>query len=127
MITRSLDDIIGTERDVFWGNGQSRRFLIEEDNMGYSVTETIINAGTTSLLQYRNHMEACYCIAGEGEVKTTEDGKVHPIKPGTIYALDKNDEHYLTAYSEMKLVCVFTPALKGSESHSLGEDGSSAY
>lgn len=127
MITRSLDDIIGTERDVSWGNGQSRRFLIEEDNMGYSVTETIINAGTTSLLEYKNHMEACYCIAGEGEVKTYADDEVHPIKPGTIYALDKNDKHYLTAYSEMKLVCVFTPALKGTESHSLDGAESSAY
>lgn len=127
MITRSLDEIIGSERDIDWGNGRSRRFLIEEDKMGYSVTETVINAGTTSLLEYKNHMEACYCIAGEGEVITYDDEKVHPIKPGTIYALDKNDKHYLTAHSEMKLVCVFMPALTGKESHNLSDSESSVY
>lgn len=126
MIVRSIDDIVNSERDVFWGNGQSRRFLVESDNMGYSVTDTIINAGTTSLLEYKNHLEACYCIEGEGEVKT-EHGEVHPIKPGTIYALDKNDKHYLTAYTTMRLVCVFLPALKGNETHNLRGGASSHY
>jgi L-ectoine synthase len=127
MIVRNLDEIIDSERDVFWGNGQSRRFLIEKDNMGYSVTDTIINAGTTSLLEYKNHMESCYCIEGDGEVKTVNDDKVYKIKPGTIYALDKNDKHYLTAHSTMRLVCVFTPPLVGNESHNLRDATSSHY
>ena len=64
MIVRNLSEIINTERDIAWGNGQSRRFLLERDGMGYSLTDTIINAGTESLLEYNNHMEACYCIEG---------------------------------------------------------------
>ncbi len=127
MIVRNIEEILNSERDVFWGNGQSRRFLIESDNMGYSVTDTVINAGTTSLLEYKNHLETCYCIEGEGEVRTAEDGKIYPIKPGTIYALDKNDKHYLTAHSTMRLVCVFLPALKGHESHNLSNNASSHY
>lgn len=127
MIVRNIEEILNSERDVFWGNGQSRRFLIESDNMGYSVTDTVINAGTTSLLEYKNHLETCYCIEGEGEVRTAEDGKIYPIKPGTIYALDKNDKHYLTAHSTMRLVCVFLPALKGHESHNLSNSASSHY
>lgn len=127
MIVRNLDELINSERDVAWGNGQSRRFLIESDQMGYSVTDTVINAGTTSLLEYKNHMETCYCISGEGSVTTAEDGVEHAIKPGTIYALNKNDKHYLTAHSEMRLVCVFTPALKGTESHNLQNSESSHY
>jgi len=127
MILRSLDDIYGTERDVDWGNGQSRRFLVEKDNMGYSLTETQILPGTSSLLEYKNHLEACYCISGEGEVRTVEDDKVYPIKPGTMYALDKHDAHYLIAHSEMKLVCVFNPPLKGTESHNLKDGESSVY
>ncbi len=127
MIVRNIEEIMNSDRDVFWGNGQSRRFLIESDNMGYSVTDTIINAGTTSLLEYKNHLETCYCIEGEGEVRTAADGKIYPIKPGTIYALDKNDKHYLTAHSTMRLVCVFLPALKGMESHNLNTNASSHY
>lgn len=126
MIIRKLSDIVGTERDVFWGNGQSRRFLIERDGMGYSLTDTVINAGSESLLEYKHHMEACYCIEGEGEVEDMQ-GNVYPIKVGTMYALDKHDKHYLRAKTTMRLVCVFTPPLKGPESHSLKDDESSHY
>lgn len=128
MIIRSLKKIIGTSRDVDWGNGKSRRFLIERDGMGYSMTDTITKAGTRSLLEYKNHLEACYCIEGSGEVHNTKTGEIHVISPGTMYALDKNDEHYLVTKDEdLRLVCVFSPALKGNESHKLNGLESSAY
>ncbi len=128
MIIRSLKKIIGTSRDVPWGNGNSRRFLIEQDGMGYSMTDTITKAGTRSLLEYKNHLEACYCIEGSGEVHNTKTGEIHSISPGTMYALDKNDEHYLiTKDEDLRLVCVFSPALKGNESHKLAGSASSAY
>jgi L-ectoine synthase len=117
MIVRTLDDVIGSERDVAWGNGQSRRLLVARDDMGYALTDTTVNAGTESLLEYRNHWEACYCIAGEGEVEA--DGVVHSIRPGTMYALDQHDRHVLRARTTMRLVCVFRPALRGNEAHHL--------
>jgi L-ectoine synthase len=126
MIVRTLEEIVGSDRDVAWGNGQSRRFLLQRDGMGYSLTDTVVHAGTESLLEYKNHMEACYCIQGEGEVEDTE-GNVFPIRAGTLYALDRHDKHWLRAKTEMRLVCVFTPPLVGSESHRLAPDGSSAY
>ena len=126
MIVRSLDAIQKTERDVAWGNGLSRRFLIEADGMGYSLTDTIVEPGTSSLLEYKNHLEACYCIEGEGEVVDTQTGETHRITPGTMYALDKNDKHVLSATERLRLVCVFSPALRGNERHSLGGE-SSAY
>lgn len=126
MIVRELSGILGTERDVAWGNGQSRRFLLQEDGMGYTLTDTIIEAGTESLLEYRNHLEACYCIEGEGEVEDMEHN-VYPIRPGTLYALDKHDKHYLRAKSTMRLICVFTPALVGPEAHKLSDSDGSAY
>lgn len=126
MIINSLDNISETERDVAWGNGQSRRLLIQKDNMGYSLTDTVINAGTSSLLEYKNHLEACYCIEGEGEVVDAATGETHKIVPGTMYALDKHEAHWLKADKTMRLVCVFNPPLKGDERHSLG-GGSSAY
>lgn len=128
MIVRSLDQLVGTHRDVLWGNGNSRRFLIEQDGMKFSLTDTIVNAGTSSLLEYTNHLEACYCIEGTGEVHDPETGKVHKIYPGQMYALDKNDKHYLVANDRLRLVCVFSPALAGDESHNLtGQEVSSKY
>ncbi|MCG8422528.1 MAG: ectoine synthase [Proteobacteria bacterium] len=126
MIVRRLSDLIGTERDVAWGNGQSRRFLTLEDGMGYTLTDTVIRAGSESLLEYKNHMEACYCIEGEGEVEDM-DGNRYPIEVGTMYALDKHDKHYLRARTTMRLICVFAPALHGLESHSLASGTASYY
>ena len=127
MIIRKLSDLEKTERDVFWGNGQSRRFLIEKDCMPFSLTDTIVNAGSVSLLQYHNHFEACYCIEGEGEVECED--KVFVISPGTMYAPNKHDKHYLRAKTDMRLICVFSPPLKGAETHkgNLTENEGSAY
>ncbi len=55
MIIRKIDDV----PSVDWGNGLSRRFLLNSDNMGYTVTDTIVRAGTKSRLESRTHLEAC--------------------------------------------------------------------
>ena len=124
MIIRKLAEA----KTVDWGNGLSRRFLLEADGMGYTVTDTIVHKGTRSLLEYKRHLEACYCIEGRGEVEDTS-GQVFSIEPGTMYALDKHDAHYLVASpdEDLRLVCVFTPALRGDERHSLSGGQASHY
>ncbi|MDP1553131.1 MAG: ectoine synthase [Methanobacteriaceae archaeon] len=125
MIVRNIKDIEGSDREIFAKNNNwvSKRFLLEEDNMGFSFHETIIYANTETLIWYKNHLEAVYCIEGEGEIETTDDGNIYPIKNGIMYALDKNDRHYLRAYeNDLKLLCVFNPPLVGSEVHD--KDGS---
>lgn len=116
MIVRAIDDV----KTVEWGNGLSRRFLLEADGMGYSLTDTLVRAGTRSLLEYKRHLEACYCIEGYGSVETV-DGRQFPLKPGVMYALDEHDPHYLVASDDedLRLVCVFSPALNGNERHNL--------
>jgi len=119
MIVRTLDEIRGTDREVFAENNNwvSARLLLKGDNMGFSFHETTIFANTETLIWYKNHFEAVYCIEGEGEVETIDDGMKYPIKPGTMYALNKHDRHYLRAFSQLRLVCVFNPALAGREVH----------
>ena len=126
MIVRTLREIAGSERDVNWGNGQSRRLLLESDGMGFAFTETLLLAGTDIFIQYKNHLEACFCFEGEGEIEDTEGNK-HPIVPGTLYALDKNDPHRLRAFTDLRLVSVFNPPLKGNEKHNLSGDETSSY
>lgn len=124
MIVRNLDQA----RTVNWGNGESRRLLLKSDGMGYSVTDTVVRAGTSSALKYEQHLEACYCIAGHGAVETS-DGERCDIRPGVMYALDKHDAHRLIADadSDLRLVCVFNPPLNGDERHRLNQDGFSSY
>ncbi|MEV4318166.1 ectoine synthase [Actinocrispum sp. NPDC049592] len=124
MIVRNLEQA----KTVEWGNGLSRRFLLASDGMGYTMTDTIVRAGTKSRLEYRNHLEACYCISGSGEVVDV-NGDTHPIVPGTLYALDRHDAHFLVAApdEDMRLVCVFSPALQGDEVHDLDSAEFSHY
>jgi L-ectoine synthase len=124
MIVRNLS----TVKTVEWGNGLSRRFLLEPDGFGYTVTDTIVRAGTSSRLAYKRHLEACYCIAGRGEV-IDASGKTHVIEPGTLYALDRSEPHCLIASpdEDLRLVCVFSPALNGEERHNLDSEQFSQY
>jgi L-ectoine synthase len=124
VIVRQLDNVT----TVDWGNGLSRRFLLEADGLGYTITDTTVRAGTKSQLEYRRHLESCYCIEGTGEVVDL-DGTVHRLAPGTLYALDKHEAHFLIADpgADLRLVCVFSPALRGDERHSLDADRPSAY
>ena len=127
MILRKLEDIIGTKREVFAENGNwvSRRLLLKDEGMGFSLHDTIIRAGTETRIWYKHHLEAVYCIEGEGEVELAESGEMLPIKPGIMYALDKHDRHYLRAHKQdLRLICVFNPPVTGTEVHQ--PDGSYA-
>jgi len=125
MIVRHLADIIGGERDIKAENGhwESRRLILNDDAVGFSLHDTIIHAGTETLLWYKHHIEAVYCIEGEGEVETTDDGVIHPIAAGSVYLLNGNERHLLRAKSRMRMVCVFNPPVTGSEHH----DADGAY
>ena len=124
MIVRSLKNVIGTERDIKpeSHNWNSRRLLLREDGMGFSMHDTIVYAGTETRICYRHHLEAVYCIDGEGEIEEVDNGKIHQIEPGILYALNGHERHYLRASSDMRLICVFNPALVGDEVHD--QDGS---
>lgn len=127
MIVRHLSECMETERFVEAENGNwdSTRLMLAEDNCGFSFNITRIHPGTETHIHYKNHIEAVFCYEGEGEVETIADGKIHTIKAGTMYLLDKNDEHWLRGKEKgMTVACVFSPALTGREVHR--EDGSYA-
>lgn len=121
MIVRHLEDLVNTEADVRAETWNSRRLLLRKDGMGFSMHDTLIHAGTETHIWYQNHLEAVYCIEGEGEIETVADGKVYPIRPGMLYALDQHDEHFLRARTQLRMVCVFNPPITGREVHD--EDG----
>jgi len=117
MIVRGLDSAERSDRRVVSDGWESVRLLLKDDSMGFSFHITTIHAGADLKMHYQNHLESVYCISGEGELEDLDDGKIYPISPGTIYALDKHDEHVLRAVTEMKMACVFNPPLHGKEVH----------
>lgn len=123
MIVRSLQEAEKSDRRIQSDGWESVRLLLKGDNMGFSFHITTIYKDADLHMHYKNHLESVYCMSGEGEIETVEDGKVYPITPGTIYILDKHDKHILRAKTEMKMACVFNPPVTGNEVH----DASGAY
>ena len=121
MIVRRFDELADTQRHTRAETWESRRFLLEKDGMGFSMHDTTIHPGTETTMWYRHHLEAVYCIEGEGEVEILPGGPVHTIRAGTLYALDGHERHVLRARTRMRMVCVFNPPCTGQEVH--GPDG----
>lgn len=123
MIVRPASEVEGTKADVRGPDWRSLRMLTRADGMGFTMTHTTIEAGMEVELEYRNHLEACLCIEGELEVEDLSTGTRHVVGPGTIYALNAHDRHVVRAKAPTRLVCVFSPALAGDETH----DASGGY
>lgn len=122
MIVRDVIDVVGTEREVSADNWISRRILLEADGMGFSLHQTIIKPGTETEMQYRHHVEAVFCVEGEGEIEVIETGIRYSVLPGMVYALNHHERHVLRAKTQLQLICVFDPPLHGREVHDV--DGS---
>lgn len=118
MIIRNLNELKASggyqEKVGVW---TSARYLMKADGVGFTLTQTTICAGSEFTMEYKNHIEANLVIEGAGEVTDEATGAVHSIKPGSMYTLDKHDRHSIKALSDMRLVCIFTPALEGTETH----------
>ena len=124
MIVKTYESLAGTANETVLGNGRAvtRRFLLREDGVGFTLSDIRIKAGEGRQLWYKNHIEANYVIEGEGILEELDTGKTHELKPGVMYCLDKHDRHRIISKTPMRLICVFNPALKGGETHD--EDGS---
>ena len=122
MIIKRKEDIVGTKGDASGERWRSIRLLHEEDGMKVTLTDSILEAGFEMQLWQKNHLEACYCIEGEGTVEEIDSGKVHDIGPGTLYAMNNHDRHRIKAKTKMHILCTFYPALTGHEVHD--SDGS---
>ena len=123
MIVRDLQAERKTERHVESEGWDSTRLLLKADNMGFSFHITTIHEGAELHMHYKNHLEAVYCIDGEGSIEDLATGETHQIRPGVIYALDQHDKHILRATKAMTMACAFNPPVTGQEKH----DASGAY
>ena len=120
MIIQDKAKLQGTARDVAGSGWTSLRLLVRSHGMGFSMTETEVLPGAVLRLEYKHHVEACYCIGGAGTVIEVETGVRHEITPGVLYAPDAHDRHEVHAPAGgevLRLICVFSPALEGTEVH----------
>ena len=102
---------------VQFTGGTSHRFILEKDNLGFAMMQTRIKKGGAYKWHYKNHQEVCYCISGEGTVKDLTNNECSVITSGVAYVVDKHQPHEFTAHTDVVLISVFNPPLKGNESH----------
>jgi L-ectoine synthase len=117
MIVRTLVEIEGTHRDVHADTWRSRRLLLARDGQSFSMHDTVLDAGTETAMWYAHHVEAVYCVGGDGELVNEETGQTHPLADGTLYLLDGHEHHRVRAHTDLRMVCVFTPPVTGAEVH----------
>jgi L-ectoine synthase len=102
---------------VNFNGGISYRSVLLKNNMGFAMMKTCINKGGPYLWHYKNHKEACYCVTGNGFVKDLDTGEISNIYPGITYLVDNNQKHEFTAITDVVLISVFNPPLRGDETH----------
>lgn len=117
MIVRSVKDVAGTKGEVQTERWRTLRFLHREDGMGFTLTDSVLEAGMDQVIWYKDHLEACYCVEGEGTIEDLQSGRTYNIQAGTMYAVDKHDRHRVRVKTRMRLICVFNPPLAGGEIH----------
>lgn len=116
-----LEDLDGTDRDVTvrtdGNNWRSRRMILASEGVGFSFHETNIPAGSVNEFWYANHIEAVYCVGGEGVLESRETGETWEIRDGMCYLLDQHDKHTVHAKTDLRLICTFNPPVTGREVH----------
>jgi len=123
MIVRTIDEITGTERDVGADAWRSKRLLLAGDGVGFSLHETVLEAGSVNDFWYAHHVEAVFVVDGEGELHDKDHDVTYELRPGSMYVLNGHEHHQLRPRSRMRTVCVFNPPVTGREVH----DESGAY
>ena len=109
MIVKTLSDVYGTKGELHGDKWHTMRLLHHEDGMGVTLADSILEEGFETVLRKNNHLEACYCLEGEGSIEGLDTGEVHAIKPGTLYAMNDHEHHRFLARTRMRIICTYVP------------------
>ncbi len=113
MIVRHLKDLSYKDRLAEAATWQSRRLVLAPDKTGFSFHDTIMRAGTTTKQWHQHHSESVYCVEGQGTLIVGDQS--WPIEPGTVYIPDHQEPHEVKAETDLRLMCVMSPPLAGTE------------
>ncbi|MFC8529320.1 ectoine synthase [Nocardia sp. NPDC057227] len=117
MIVRTTEEITGTERDVAGEGWRSKRIVLGGDGVGFSFHETTIEAGSTHVFHYLNHIEAVWLVEGEGTLHDLDNDVTYELGAGSMYLLNGHEKHRLEAHTQLRMLCVFNPPVTGQEVH----------
>jgi len=119
MFVRRVDAMRAAGKELVVANGAARtlRMLTQADEVGFTLSDVNLKAGASSVLWYKHHWEANHILAGTGEVTDLTSGRSWKLTPGMVYCVGPRDRHRLSATTDLHLVSIFSPALRGDEMH----------
>ena len=106
-------------RKITLGDGRTKvtRYLTAANECGITVSMPRGSAGWSTILWYKNHVEANFVLDGEGSVEDLTTGEQWDLYPGTLYVVGPKDRHRLSTKTAMQIMSIFNPALEGDETH----------
>jgi quercetin dioxygenase-like cupin family protein len=119
MFVKRADEMRAAGKEMVVANGRARtiRMLTQADEVGFGLSDVRLDAGAEAVLWYKHHWEANHILDGSGEVTDLTTGESWKLAPGTAYNVGPRDRHKLRATTDLHLLSVFSPALKGDEQH----------
>jgi L-ectoine synthase len=119
MFVKRADEMRAAGKEMVVANGRARtiRMLIQADDVGFGLSDVHLDAGAEAVLWYKHHWEANHILAGSGEVTDLTTGESWKLAPGIAYNVGPRDRHRLSATTDLHLLSIFSPALKGDEQH----------
>ncbi len=119
MFVKRADEmrVAGNEMVAAAGQARTLRMLTKADDLGFGFSDVHISAGSDATLWYKHHWEANHIISGTGEVTDLTTGQSWKLDPGVGYNVGPKDRHRLRVHTDIHLVSVFCPPLKGDEQH----------
>ena len=132
LTVRRLEDIIGTDRDVDWTRGRSRRYLNQSDGFNVSVHNTHAYKDFRNELEYKKQFESVIWYRGRGSYEWEQGNKSQSFDipcddqnltgETVTLLLDKHDPHTAVIDQDSYAICVFSPPLVGNETHRFESD-----
>jgi len=119
MFVKRADEMRAAGKEMVVANGRARtiRMLTQADDVGFGLSDVHLDAGAEAVLWYKHHWEANHILAGSGEVTDLTTGESWKLAPGIAYNVGPRDRHRLGATTDLHLLSIFSPALKGDEQH----------
>jgi L-ectoine synthase len=119
MFVKRVDEMRAVGKEMIVANGQARtiRMLTRADDVGFGLSDVHLHAGADAVLWYKHHWVANHILAGTGEVTNLTTGEFWKLEPGMAYNVGPSDRHRVRATSDIHLLSLFSPSLKGDEQH----------
>jgi quercetin dioxygenase-like cupin family protein len=119
MFVKRADEMRAAGKEMVAAHGAARtlRMITKADDIGFGISDVHFSAGAEANLWYKHHWEANHILSGKLEVTEVATGKKWVLEPGSAYNVGPKDRHKLRAITDVHLLSVFCPPLRGDEQH----------